>query len=394
MKLKQRPDDFQVEELTDRTPGEHGPYAFYRLDKEGWGTPEAVQAVRRRWHLDAGRLSYGGLKDRHARTVQYLSIRNGPRRGLTHHSVRLTYLGQVTSPYTSHDIRANRFQATLRALGAEERAFAEATLPQVSRDGVPNYFDDQRFGSVGEGGEFAARAMVLGNYEEALKLALAAPYEYDRAEQKREKAILRANWGNWPACKEKLPRGHARSLVDYLVHHPTDFRGAVARLRPDLGGLYLSAYQSYLWNRMLAGWLRRHLRPEQLLSVRFRLSPLPMYRDLDDEQRQEMAGLQFPLPSARLKLDEEDPRRPLIEAALAGEGFKLEEMKLKGLREPFFSKGERAALCLPTGLMHEVGSDELNAGKDKLVLRFELPRGSYATALVKRLTAARPAQTD
>src|SRR2546425_8917597 len=36
------------------------------------------------------------------------------------------------------------------------------------------------------------------------------------------------------------------------VHHPTDFKGALERLRPELRGLYLSAYQSYLWNRMLA----------------------------------------------------------------------------------------------------------------------------------------------
>ena len=58
--------------------------------------------------------------------------------------------------------------------------------------GVPNYFDDQRFGSVaGEGGEFIARLLVQGRFEDALRLALAAPYEYDRAAQKKEKRCWR-----------------------------------------------------------------------------------------------------------------------------------------------------------------------------------------------------------
>ena len=109
-------------------------------------------------------------------------------------------------------------------------------------------------GSVA-GNDFVARHLVRGEFEAGLQLALAAPYEFDKAEQKREKAILRECWGNWPECKARLPRGHARSLVDYLVSHPTDFRGAVERLRPELQGLYLSAYQSYLWNGMLAAWL-------------------------------------------------------------------------------------------------------------------------------------------
>ncbi len=126
----------------------------------------------------------------------------------------------------------------------------------LAREGVPNYFDDQRFGSVaGEGGEFIARLLVRGRFEDALRLALAAPYEFDRAAQKEEKRLLAAHWGDWARLKDVLPRGHARSLVDYLRVHPGDFRGAVARLRPELRGLYLSAYQSHLWNRMLAHWL-------------------------------------------------------------------------------------------------------------------------------------------
>src|SRR5438445_4821896 len=245
MKIKQLPDDFLVEELTDVVAGAEGPFALYALEKKGWATPDALQAVRRRWKIDLHRVSYGGLKDRHAHTLQYLSILHGPRRGLKHHAIKVQYLGQVTGPFTSKEIRANRFRLTLRDLSPDALEKALAALAEVARTGLPNYFDDQRFGSVsgaGEAEEFVARLLVLGRFEDALRQALLAPYEFDRVEQKKEKSVLRACWGDWPACKERLPRGHARSLADYLVHHPGDFRGAVARLRPELRGLYLSAY--------------------------------------------------------------------------------------------------------------------------------------------------------
>src|SRR5271166_1841540 len=81
MKLKQQPDDFRVEEITTIAPGADGTFAFYRMEKRGWSTPDALAAVRRRWQVEPSRLSYGGLKDRHAWTTQYLTISHGPHRG-------------------------------------------------------------------------------------------------------------------------------------------------------------------------------------------------------------------------------------------------------------------------------------------------------------------------
>ncbi|HXG08443.1 MAG TPA: tRNA pseudouridine(13) synthase TruD [Gemmataceae bacterium] len=387
MKLKQRPEDFQVEELTEVAPVGRGDFALYRLEKRGWSTPDALAALRRRWKIEPRRVSYGGLKDRHAWTVQYLTIFHGPQRNLTHHGVHVEYLGQVLAPYTSGDIRANRFRLTLRSLTPAEAAAALRALEEVRVEGVPNYFDDQRFGSVPADGEFIARLMVQGRFEDALRLALTAPYEYDRADTKQEKALLRAHWGDWAVLKERLPRGHARSLVDYLMHHPADFRGALARLRPELRGLYLSAYQSHLWNRALARWLRQHCRPEQLLPVTLRLGEVPMHRGLDAEQFRQLRDLSLPLPSARLKMDPSDPRLAPVLEVLAEEGLTLRQLRIKGIRELFFSKGERAALCLPAGLEGRAESDELHPGRQKLVLAFELPRGSYATLIIKRISA-------
>src|SRR5207245_11069753 len=124
---------------------------------------------------------------------------------------------------------------------------------------------------------------------------------------------------------------------------------------------------------------------EQIVLIDVRLGKVAMHRLLDKEQHEALARLLLPLPSARLRLDASDPRTPLIEDVMAAEGLKLSELKIKAFREPFFSKGERPALCLPAGLAYEASADERHRRQRKLVLSFDLPRGSYATLIVKRV---------
>ena len=59
---------------------------------------------------------------------------------------------------------------------------------------------------------------------------------------------------------------------------------------------------------------------------------------------------------------------------------------MKYPRDSCFSKGMRRVLIRPAGLTSSVTDDELHDRRSKLTLSFDLPRGSYATILVKRLT--------
>lgn len=390
MKIKQRPEDFQVEERTDLVPGDSGLFALYRLEKQGWTTPDAVQVIQRRWRVDRRRISYGGLKDRHAATSQFLTIERGPRRNLTHQRLRLRYLGQAVEPFTSALLTGNRFRITVRDLSAELLENAAMALAEVACDGVPNYFDDQRFGCVGPSGDFMARALVQGKHEDALKLALTLPYEFDRAAHKRDKAILRKHWGAWARCGNLLR--DAGAVIAHLRHNPHDFAGALERFRPELRGLHLSAYQSYLWNRLLASWLRGFLRTEQAVPIRLRQGDVPFHRALDVAQREELARLSLPLPSAQVALADDSPIKPLLDGILTEEGIRLEDFRLKGFRDLFFSRGNRAGLCLPENLSHESGVDELRKKRRKLILAFDLPPGSYATLIVKRIARSMPAE--
>jgi len=386
MKLKQIPEDFRVEELTNVVPGREGEFALYRLEKVNWTTPDALQIVSRQWNVPFKAIGYGGLKDRHAETTQFVTIYRGPRRNLEQERLRLLYLGQAFEPFGSHDIAANRFRVVLRSLTTEEANEIRRTIAAVAEVGVPNYFDDQRFGSVGADGRFIGRELVFGHYEEGLKMALAAPYEFDRADAKEEKRILLEHWNDWPTCKAKLPRGHARSLVDYLVHHPTDFKGAIERLRPELQGIYLSAYQSELWNRVLVKWLKARVPAENLGEVTMQRGPLPAPVAIPAELSDRWTNLMLPLACPRYRPEPTDDGLPELEEVLAEEGVTLKKLKLPGLNKPYFSKGERRACLKPMRMEAQEAGDELNGGKRKLVLNFDLPRGSYATMVVKRIT--------
>ncbi|MBS0264233.1 MAG: tRNA pseudouridine(13) synthase TruD [Planctomycetes bacterium] len=398
MKIKRLPEDFQVEELTDSLWG-GGPYAVYRLTKRSLGTPEAIDEIARRWKTQRRRISYGGLKDKHARTIQYVSILHGARRNLSANNFELEYVGQRDQPFTPQDIASNRFKLVIRDLSNQALERALRALPEVQSAGLPNYFDDQRFGSVGVSDEFIARSWCLGDYERALWLALAEPHPDDRGDERQQKQILRDHWGRWVECKAALERSHRRSIVTYLADKPPDrpdYRGAFSRIKVDLRGLYLSAFQSHLWNRMLDKFLRSELPADRLVDVPLRMGPAPFFAELDGDTSQRLQATNLPLPSSRLHLDS-GPMFDLICGVLAEFGMEMRQLRVKYPRDSFFSKGERAAAIPIRGLTCEMASDELYAGRKKMLLNFELPRGSYATVLVKRLFdvgAETPESTD
>lgn len=383
MKLRRLSEDFAVEELADFL-AEGGRFALYRLRKRSLGTLEAVQAVARRWKLTRERISFGGLKDRHAVTEQFVTIERGPTRGLEQTNLSLAYLGQAARPFTSRDILGNRFRIVVRQVAAGDAAGMERAWQEVQTQGIPNYFDDQRFGSLGASGEFIARAWCLGDYQRAVWLALADDNPHDRPRERQNKQTLRARWGNWPACLEALRRSPLRPVLEHLSAQPQDFRGAIARIHPDQRSLYLAAYQAFLWNGLLASWLRARLPPEQLFDVELACGVVPFVRALSAVRRRDVA-VDLPLPSARQK-PAAGPIADIVEQLMAQQGLQLRELRVKYPRDSFFSKGSRPALVQPANLEWAAAEDELYPSHQKRCLAFDLPRGAYATIVIKTIT--------
>jgi tRNA pseudouridine13 synthase len=174
-------------------------------------------------------------------------------------------------------------------------------------------------------------------------------------------------------------------VVTYLVDHPTRFRKAFALLNESLRGLYLSAFQSAVWNRMLA----QVIHTENQLSTDAHcfsvevgdcMLPFPVVNDENVGH-----GTELPLPSARCKgLD--DDMRDLCNEALSHYGMTLDQMKLSFPRDRWFSRGLRRTMVVPADLQLTDAVDERYQGRRKMLLSFTLPRGCYATMLIKALT--------
>jgi tRNA pseudouridine13 synthase len=144
---------------------------------------------------------------------------------------------------------------------------------------------------------------------------------------------------------------------------------------------------------MLARWLETNLPSHQRVYVRQKRNDMPMALGPLGELHHQVSNGTLPLPSARLSPDEDLPFavrgwQIALQSVLNEEQIRLEELKLKGMRRPFFSKGERAITCQPAHVSAETGTDERHPGRRRLNLQFELLRGSYATLLVKRITTA------
>jgi len=391
VKLKRTPEDFQVDELSQVTPTS-GPFALYQLTKQSIGTLEVINSVVDRWKIPRRRISYGGLKDKHALTTQFVTVHHGPKKPLAQRSFELEYLGQVRRAFVPADIDGNRFTITLRDMTVEEVERAETAAEDVRCNGVPNYFDDQRFGSLGSSGEWIAKPWCLGDWERTLWLALADPHRDDRSDDKKQKAILRDHWGRWCECKQALSRSHRRSIVTFLADKeaagkPIDFRGAFCNLNIDLRGLYLSAFQSALWNRMLTRRLKENAAPTSVIPFELKSGPACFVSAFSSSSDSEVAPLEegFPLPSARGKL-EEGPMLDLLNAVVAEEGLEKRQLRVKYPRDSFFSKSNRKTIIAIPELEFKYSDDDLYPKHKKVRLAFDLPRGSYATILVKRLT--------
>lgn len=384
MKLKSLPGDFQVTELS-RVTASGGPFALYQLEKESLGTPEAIHAILQHWNLPRHRISYGGMKDRHAQTTQWITIQNGPRQDLRERSFQLLYQGQTGRAFTPHDILGNRFAVRLRGIEPSARPNLDLRLQLIRSAGVVNYFDDQRFGSLGQSGRFIAQPWCRGQYEQALYLALAESNSHDRQRERQQKEILRECWGKWDLCKQRLDRSHRRSIVTYLVDHPQDFKRAIALLRSDLRSIYVAAFQSGLWNRWLSRIIQQRF-GSSVWHLPSLLGPLavPQFDSASEEQVNWMRGLRLPLPSAR---QHEWPAEetPLLDEILQQYDLQRREIRLKYPRDTFFSKGVRSGWLCPSQLRFEWQPDDAHAGKQALLLSFELPPGSYATMIIKML---------
>ena len=381
MKIKVKPEDFIVKELIDLPLARRGPYTILSLEKKYWNTLDVIDFVARKLSVPKRLFSRAGLKDRYSWSTQYLSFEGDFKHAIKETNFELAPIGRAWRPILPDLLQGNHFIVTLRSLEPGEGKRITNNYEAIKDFGLPNYFDEQRFGSARHRKGFFAKEMMLEHYRGALRLLLCYPYKEDNRKEKTFKNFCHENWGNWQACLDLAPPIYKR-IIHHLTTQPKDFKNAIKTIDRELLNIYVLAYQSFLFNIMLSLFVAKY--GVDNIQTPYSMGQFVFYRRIRDFSKLKST----PLPMLNEKFRIDAANSEFVEQVLEKEKIKLKDfalrkMRLRGVRFKHFL---RPAIVSPKNLMlGKLEDDEIYPTKKKMRIEFVLPPGSYATLLIKRL---------
>ncbi|WP_436909212.1 tRNA pseudouridine(13) synthase TruD [Halosimplex marinum] len=446
-RLRESPEDFGVTEVEafdpDPLDADAGAYpnVLARVTLRGWDTNDFAAELSDRLGISRERVSWAGTKDKHAVTTQLFSVEKvGPDdlRAVDIRDTEVELLGRTGRPVLFGDLAGNAFEITVRGLDsdapeladavtADLRAFASGSDTAESEGvatagddpvtvGVPNYFGQQRFGSKRPVTHEVGLAVLRGDWKGAVLAYVGNPAERE-PESTREARAYVDETEDWAGALERLPRrlGFERSMCHRLVERQEDggsdggelddedYRAALEAVPSNLQRLFVNAAQSYAFNRILSERLDRGLPFHEPVAgdvVCFADSDAPAGVALPDTDRTQRvtedrvgtvrrhcergrAFVTAPLVGTETELGDGEPgeieREVLDELDLDPADFDLPG--------EFESTGTRRAILLRTDLAVERAAGDAD---DALAFEFTLPKGSYATVVLREYLKTDP----
>lgn len=317
--FKLSPEDFEVEELPAYLPSGAGEHLYLWLEKRGRDTREVVRALAQALGFDEGEVGVAGMKDRQALTRQLLSIpaRAEAKLGaFALEGVRVLWARRHGNKLRTGHLRGNRFRLRLRSV--KDLGAARASFEVLVREGAPNYFGEQRFGRAGDNAELG-KALLLGQ----------------RLEQRADRFQRK---------------------------------------------LYLSAFQSRLFNRALAERVTAGTLSEALLG--------------DVLRKEETGGLfqcaEPEVDAPRVAAFEVSPAGPLFGPEMTPAGhevaaFETRLLEEEGVKSEDFQRGRGETQGARRPYRIRLLEPSFEPEGDELRLAFDLPRGAYASEVLREL---------
>jgi tRNA pseudouridine13 synthase len=378
--IKHGNEGFMVSELVDESLdislsyNESHRYPLYVLEKQDIDSNHALFEIERELHM---RFRVMGIKDAKAVTTQYAGMervtRNPPTELRSRHT-RLTLKGFTKHPLERRFLAGNKFEIRIYNSRSSDLS---SFVPQISK--VGNFYGLQRFGSERLVTHLVGREIVKRNFTQAVELLLSYTTEFD-TQMSRDIRNKCTDPRNYREVLKMLPRGMdiERQVLSALVAG----RNAIAALRAVpimIRRLFVQAYQAYIFNRCLS---RAIMRGEDLLQPRagdlcFEMEGLVTFGRIikynpDSKTKLvpaiRMAGYSFQPGKGRF---ENITRTVLQEEEIAPKDFYIKEMQ-----ELSHQGGFRQAPLWCTDFWYE---------RDPLKVSFKLPKGSYATTLLREI---------
>ncbi|NLH41677.1 MAG: tRNA pseudouridine(13) synthase TruD [Planctomycetes bacterium] len=395
--IKSRPEDFFVEEIPAYEPSGSGTHVYAQIEKKGLGTREALDRIARALNIQRRDIGTAGLKDAHAVARQWISIEHiEPARleQLSLAEVRVIKTSRHTNKLKPGHLRGNRFAVRLRRLAMppeEALAIAEKTLAILVAKGVPNYFGPQRFGNH-RNNHLLGRALARNDADGFMDEFLGRPNaEFDSATVFKARSLYEQ--GQYEEAIKSWPgqfADHRRALRAIIAGKGKKKRGLFT-VDKHLQGLFISAYQSDLFNRVLAARMPdidRVLQGDMAYKhdngACFRVEQPEVEQPRCERFEISPTGPLIGQRTTRLTGPAGEIENPILEAESLGqsESGHMKRLGARGGRRPLRFQPRNAGL--------KSGLDDLGP---YLELRFELDAGCYATTLISEITKDRAAET-
>ncbi len=390
--IRHLPEDFVVEELPLIAPTGQGDHVLAQVEKRLLSTLDALLFLSKAARVSERQIGYAGLKDARAVTRQWVSLpRVDPERVRRLSGPRFRVLSAQRHPHglkIGH-LAGNRFTIRIRGVRPERVPAARAALEALSAQGLPNPYGGQRFGTKGDS-HLLGRAILTADWGGFLDLLLGRP---TALEQDPRMNAAREAWesGRPEQAFELLPRkrrSEKRALAAFL--RTGSPREAFESLGPHPRRIWVSAWQSWLFNRLLErreaeGTLHQVL-PGDLAWVHatgalFEAGADPVERARAAALRTSPTG---PLLGYDQRLASGAPgrleREVLAEAGADPEAFRAAHARMRGSRRPLRVPVKEASLTVEE--------------PRTVVVRFVLPPGAFATVLLDRLMSSGHAEAE
>ncbi|MBI5158770.1 tRNA pseudouridine(13) synthase TruD [Candidatus Micrarchaeota archaeon] len=360
-------------------------FVHFVLQKTNWNTLQAIDAVARALHVTKKRFNYAGSKDRRAVTTQLVSafkLDCARLASVKVKDIQINGCWKAQRKIDLGDLKGNRFKIAVRGVceNAEEKV---KKINEELNGFFPNYFGEQRFGSMRSNTHLVGRAVVQGNFKEAVENYLTYSGEEEEtvgAVEARKRLKLERDFG---AALNYFPMHlkYERTLLAHLAQHSNDYVNAMRKLPRGLNLMFVHAYQSFLFNELLSERIKEMKRDGRKKVEAEEGERVENKVDVIESEKQEYSFVYGKLiGSETTNLSEREKK------VLEREGVEVEAFKIPSFPEIGSKGSERLLLAQFENFESErvAGEQANNAGVVRLC--FTLQAGCYATVLLDEFT--------
>ena len=228
--FKQTIERFFVEEIPLYNSTGTGNFLILKIKKTDMSTWKLITVLAKATGLQERDISYAGLKDKNATTIQYVSLpkqrEKELNKNLTTEKIEILERTYNKAPIKIGHLKGNRFSIVLHHINEKDAKFFNTTAKMMHSKGIPNYYGYQRFGedsrSYLQGKEIAHSGKKLKGSKEKLLVSAYQSHLFNKWLGQRVKlsTIIDSNKAETAAKKLQYPL----ELVKVLAKQPQLFK--------------------------------------------------------------------------------------------------------------------------------------------------------------------------